>query len=98
MFTDKKHPEKGVMSTALGALSIFSIIYSIYLSFLNGGQAEAKYAAAVIFCLIYSVAGLVLGIMSRMERDIFLLFPNLGIILNILALLGIGTLLILAFL
>ena len=98
VFTDKKHPEKGVMSTALGALSIFTIIYSIYLSFLGGGEAQAKYAWAVLFCLVYSVAGLILGIISRMERDIFLVFPNLGIVLNILSLIGIGTLLILAFL
>ena len=98
VFTDKKHPEKGVMSAALGALSIFTIFYSIYLSFLGGGQAQTRYAVAVLFCLVYSVAGLILGIISRMERDIFLLFPNLGIALNILSLIGMGTLFILAFL
>ncbi len=98
VFTDKKHPEKGVMSAALGAISIFTIVYSVYLSFLNGGQAEGKYAAAVIFCMIYSVAGLILGIVSRMERDIFKFFPDLGIVLNTLALIGMGILLLLAFL
>lgn len=86
------------MSTALGALSVFTIIYSIYLSFLNGGQAMTKYAAAVLFCLVYSVAGLILGILSRVERDIFTVFPNLGIMLNVIALVGIGILLFLAFL
>ena len=97
VFTDKKHPEKGVMSAALGALSLFTVFYSVYLSFLNGGQAQTRYAAAVIFGMIYSIAGLVLGIISRMERDIFLLFPNLGIVLNSLALIAMGTLLFLAF-
>ena len=46
------------------------------------------------------VIGLVLGIMARTEKDIFKLFPNLGIILNLIAfifvifiiLLGIGVL------
>ncbi len=97
VFTDKKHPEKGIMSSALGALSLFTIFYSVYLSFLNGGQAQPKYAAAVIFCLIYSVAGLILGIISRTERDIFLFFPKLGIFLNALSIIGTGTLLVLAF-
>ena len=97
VFTDKKHPERGIMSTVLGALSVFTIIYAVYLSFLNGGQALDKYAVAVLLCVIYSISGIVLGIMSEMERDIFKLFPNLGIVLNVVALIGIGTLLALAF-
>ncbi len=98
VFTDKKHPEKGVFSAALGVLSVSSIVYSIVLSFNNGGQAEARFAVAIIFCMIYSIAGLVLGIISRMERDIFNFFPNMGIILNIVALVCMGVLLFLAFL
>ncbi|SDB40738.1 DUF6142 family protein [Butyrivibrio sp. INlla16] len=93
VFTDKKHPEKGVLSAALGLISVATIVYAVILSYRNGGQAEAKYAVAVMFCLVYSIAGLVLGIMSRMERDIFKLFPNLGIILNVLALIWVGLLL-----
>ena len=78
VFTDKKHPEKGVLSAALGLLSVCTIAYSIYLSFENGGQAEVKYAAAVLFCIVYSVAGLILGIISRTERDIFTFFPKIA--------------------
>ena len=93
VFTDKKHPEKGILSAALGLISVATIVYAVLLSFKNGGQAEAKYGVAVFFCAIYSVAGLILGIMSRMERDIFKLFPNLGIILNALSLIWVGLLL-----
>ena len=93
VFTDKKHPEKGIFSTVLGALSVATIVYAVLLSFRNGGEAQAKYGVAVLICTIYSVAGLVLGIMSRMERDIFKLFPNLGIILNVLSLIWVGLLL-----
>lgn len=97
VFTDKKHPEKGVLSTAFGSLSVFTIAYAVYLSFMNGGQAEVRYAAAVLFCIFYSIAGLILGIISRMERDIFTFFPNLGIVLNVLSLVFMGVLLFLAF-
>ena len=93
VFTDKKHPEKGIFSTVLGVLSVATIVYAVLLSFKNGGEAQAKYGVAVLICTIYSVAGLVLGIMSRMERDIFKLFPNLGIILNVLSLIWVGLLL-----
>ncbi len=97
VFTDKKHPEKGVFSAALGLISLVTIIYAVVLSFKNGGQAQAKSAVAVLICIIYAIVGLVLGIMSRMERDIFRFFPHLGIILNSISLLFMGVLLFLAF-
>ncbi|WP_408070523.1 DUF6142 family protein [Butyrivibrio sp. JL13D10] len=93
VFTDKKHPERGILSTALGAISVFTISYAVFLSYRNGGQAEPRYAVAVMFCLVYSIAGLVLGILSRMEKDIFRLFPTLGIILNVLSIIWVGMLL-----
>ena len=40
--------------------------------------------------LIFSAAGLVLGIMAKLEEDKFYLFAWIGIVLNALTLLGIG--------
>jgi glycerol-3-phosphate acyltransferase PlsY len=97
VFTDKKHPDKGIMSFVFGVLSVCTICYSIFLSYKNGGEAKGSYGAAVLLCLIYSLVGLVLGIISRMEKDIFKLFPTAGIVLNVVALLCIGVLLYLAF-
>ena len=97
VFTDKKHPEKGIMSIVLGAISVCTIACAIFFSYKNAGQAKPSYGAAVFLCVIYSLAGLVLGIMSRLERDIFKLFPNAGIILNSLSLIGMGILFYLAF-
>lgn len=95
MFTDNRHPEKGIMSAVLGALSVFTLTLSVLLSYRNGGQALVQYAAAAFVAAIFSCLGLILGIMSRFERDIFKLFPNLGIILNLLSVLFIIFLLIL---
>ena len=39
---------------------------------------------------IFSAAGLVLGIMAKLEEDKFYLFAWIGIVLNTLTLLGIG--------
>lgn len=97
VFTDKKHPEKGILSSVLGLISVSTIAYAVYLSYRNGGQAEARYAVAVMICLVYSIAGLVLGILSRMEKDIFRLFPTLGIVLNVLSLIWVGLLLYFSF-
>ena len=42
------------------------------------------------YCNLFSVTGLVLGIVTAMEKDRYRLFPSLGIVCNLLALLGIG--------
>lgn len=49
-----------------------------------------KYGVAALFALLFALAGIVLGIMSKMEEDRFYLFSYLGIILNLLAIAGIG--------
>ncbi len=85
MFTDNRHPEKGVMSSILGCISVGALAAAVIFTYNDGGQAQLRYAAAALVAAIFSVVGLVLGIMSRTEKDIFKLFPNLGIVLNTLA-------------
>lgn len=97
VFTDNRHPEKGIMSTILGVLSDVSLVAVVLFSYRNGGQAFMRYAAAAFVAAIFSCLGLALGIMSRMEKDIFKLFPNLGIILNLIAVLFIIFILVLGF-
>ena len=97
MFTDNRHPEKGVMSAILGCISVGAIIAAVVFTYNDGGQAQLRYAAAVMVAACFSVAGIILGIMSRFERDIFKLFPNLGIILNSLSLAFVIFILVLGF-
>ena len=85
MFTDNRHPEKGVMSAILGCLSVGTLLAAVFFTYRDGGQAQIRYAAAALLAAIFSVVGFVLGIKSRFERDIFKLFPNLGIALNFIA-------------
>ncbi len=90
IFTNKKHTEKGIMSTILGVLSILSVGAAIYLTYRNGGNAQPQYAAAVFLVTLFSLAGLVLGILSRVEKDNYYLFPHLGIGLNVFCLAAIS--------
>ncbi|MCR5670760.1 MAG: DUF6142 family protein [Butyrivibrio sp.] len=85
MFTDNRHPEKGIMSSVLGIISVGALIAAVLFTYRDGGQAQLRYAAAAFVAAIFSVVGFVLGIMSRFEKDIFKLFPNLGIILNFIS-------------
>lgn len=85
IFTNKKHTEKGIMSTILGVLSIITLGTAIYLSYLNKGAASARYGAAALLAVIFMIAGIILGVWSTTEREKFRLFTVLGIIVNGLA-------------
>ncbi|MBO5094146.1 MAG: hypothetical protein J6C33_07300 [Lachnospiraceae bacterium] len=90
IFTNKEHPQKGIMSTILGIISAASIALTLYFTFLNGGSAQPRYGAAALFAVLFAAAGLALGIMSKMEPDKYYLFSYLGIIINSLVLAGVG--------
>ena len=86
-FTNKKNPIKGVAAFILGVIALGSLILAIYLTFQNQGVAPLQYAIAVILSIVMAIACMVCGIMSCLEKDIFKLFPILGVVLNLLALL-----------
>ena len=90
MFTNKSHPQRGIMSTILGILSDGAIGLAVFSAFKAGGAASARLACAVILALIFSITGLTLGIMSRLEKDRFYFFPNVGIILNSIAIFAVA--------
>ncbi len=97
MFTDNRHPEKGIMSAVLGCISVTTYVIAVLFTYNNGGEALLQYAAAAFVAAIFSVVGLVLGIMSRFEKDIFKFFPNVGIILNSLTVIFVVFLIVLNF-
>ncbi len=90
IFTDKKNPKWGIMSTILGLIATVSISLAVHFTYQNKGTALMQYGAVVILSMIYAVAGLVLGIRSLMEKDIFRIFPAVGIFLNGLAVIAGG--------
>ena len=90
IFTNKKESKKGIMSAVLGIIALVSLFLAVYETFRNQGQALVKYGVAALFALLFALAGILLGIMSKMEEDRFYLFSYLGIILNLLGIGGIG--------
>lgn len=85
IFTNKRHPEKAIMSTILGIISIASLITVVFLSYRMDGEAPAGYGFTGILATIFSLTGLGLGIASFKEKDRYRLFPVLGILFNLLA-------------
>lgn len=84
MFTNKSHPQRGILSTLLGVIDIGSLGLAIWLCFQNRGASNARLGTVALFALLFSIGGFVLGILSRLEKDKFYIFPTMGIVLNFL--------------
>lgn len=85
IFTNKKHTEKGIMSTILGVQACITLGTAVYFSYLEGGVSSQRYGAAAALAVVFMVVGMGLGIWSTTETEKFRLFTVVGIVVNILA-------------
>ena len=81
------------MATILGMISLASLIYAIVMSYKNDGVVPTQYGAAALLVTIFALTGVVLGVISKAERDKYYIFSYLGIILNVLALVVVSAIL-----
>ena len=82
MFNSREVSTRALLSVALGVISVVSCSLMIYLAFLNGGQAELRSGGVVFLCLFFSLAGLILAILSRREPEKRYWVSYLGMVLN----------------
>ena len=93
MFTTKEHTLKGIMATILGVISLATIGYVVLSSYWNAGKVPLEYGAAAFLTMIFAFVGIILGVISKSERDKFYFFSYLGIVLNVLVLAALSVIL-----
>lgn len=93
IFTNKEHTQKGMMATILGVISLGTLAYTVFMSYRQDGSVPRQYGAATMLAMIFAFIGVILGVVSRTERDKYYLFSYLGIILNVLALAAVSVIL-----
>lgn len=86
MFTNKEHTQKGIMATILGVISLATLAYMVIMSYLTAGDVPRQYGAAALLSMIFAFVGILLGVVSKSERDKFYFFSYMGIGLNVLVL------------
>ncbi len=86
MFTNKEHTQKGIMATILGVISLATLVYMMVMSYQRAGDIPRQYGAAALLSMLFAFVGIVLGVISKSERDKFYFFSYLGIGLNVLVL------------
>ncbi len=84
-FTSKSRSDRGVMSSVCGTISLISLAVTVLKVIRDGGQAAERMGAAGFVSFLFCLAGLILGIISLMEKDKFLFFPRLGFILSLIS-------------
>lgn len=89
IFTDKKHPWRGVFSVIIGTLSLLSMILSVTMTYYSRAAASGSYSFGIVLAFGYGVAGLTMAVLSLKEREIYPLFPRIGIAINVIAILGV---------
>ncbi len=89
-FTGKKHPQRAIMAVILGVISLISLGAAVYLSYCWEGEIPSSYGVTGMLVALFSLIGLILGLVTLREKDRFLFFPCLAILLNGLALGGIA--------
>lgn len=93
IFTNRRHSKRAIMATILGIISNSSLVIVIYLSYLSGGAVPLSYGLTGLLAAVFSMTGLILGVVAVRDKDIFKFFPVVGTLLN-LAALGILVLLV----
>ena len=93
MFTTKEHTLKGIMATILGVISLVTIGYVILDSYWKAGAVPLEYGAVAFLTMIFAFVGIILGVISKSERDKFYFFSYLGIVLNVLVLAALSVIL-----
>lgn len=89
IFTDKRESKRGYCQQCWGNVPDFCFPDRLfYLAESWDGICALRRGDTAV--PDFSVAGLVIGIMAKLEEDKFYLFAWIGIVLNALTLLGIG--------
>ena len=86
MFTNKEHTLKGIMGTILGVISLISLFYIIEDSYSTAWEVHIQYGAVAFQTMIFAFVGIVLGVLSKSDKDKFYFFSYLGIVLNVIVL------------
>lgn len=77
----------------LGVISLASLGIVIFQAYRSAGEAAVGYGFTGVLAMLFSLVGLVLGIVTAKDKNYYRLFPVLGILLNLAALSGISLIL-----
>lgn len=85
-FSEHRHSKQGIISTVLGGLSLLIFLALAYTSYWYYGEGGPVLGSLGFTGIIFSICGLVSGLMSFREKHILYTFSKAGSILGSVAL------------
>lgn len=83
-FTDKRQSVKGIISTIYFIMAAGLVIFAVYLSFKSGGKGSVSVGALGMTGFLVSLGGFAMGLYSFKEDNVFLKFPWIGTVGNVI--------------
>lgn len=81
------------MAVILGVISLASLGIVLFQAYRSDGEAAVSYGFTGLLAMLFSLTGLVLGVVTVSDKSYYRLFPVLGVLLNLAALGGISLIL-----
>ncbi|MCR5626376.1 MAG: DUF6142 family protein [Lachnospiraceae bacterium] len=78
LFTSNSRSDKGIMASVFALISLVAFFASVYMVLKAGGEVPDRLGAVGFVSCIFSLAGLVTGVMALIEKDTFRFFPRFG--------------------
>lgn len=79
IFTNKKHPQRAILSTILGTISFVSIIMMLYFTFQEGGIARPRYGFSMLIAVLFLPQAWYSVFSREWSRTNFIFFPIWGL-------------------
>ena len=86
-FTSSRHSLKGMMAFIFGMISLISFFLAAMITIKDTDDMGDRMGAAGLFAFIFGMTGLVLGIASLKEPDVFRILPRTGFTVALMAVL-----------
>lgn len=81
-FSGRTHSKKGIVSTVMAGIAWIIFIALCVYSTGSGGNADIKIGILGILDVAFCIAGMITAMKGFQERDIFYVFPGVGMGLN----------------
>ena len=86
-FTSNRHSRRGMLALIFGVISIVSFFLANVITIRNTEQMAERMGGAGLFATIFGIAGMVLGLISLKEEDVFPLLPRIGFAVSLISVL-----------
>lgn len=87
IFTSNRHSKTGMMAFMFGMMSLISFFLAVIFSIRDVERMASRMGGVGLIAMVFAVVGVVLGIMSLRETDVFRIMPRTAFAVSLISLL-----------